>query len=187
MEQSDETLILAFRKGEQAAFELLLQRHAGPLLGYLCRMLGDQSEAEDLFQETFRRMLTKLETFDETKRFKPWLYAIAQNLTIDTVRARQRRPEHTALDDHMDQVADTGLTPSEEMEKADRKRQVRTVVAELPPRQRSTLILAYFHGMSYPEVAAAMECSVGTVKTQMSRALKVLALKLPEPTLVPKP
>ena len=64
---------------------------------------------------------------------------------------------------------------------AERKRRVHAAVADLPPRQRATLVLAYFEGLSYPQVAEVMDCSVGTVKTQMSRALQTLARTLPEP------
>jgi RNA polymerase sigma factor (sigma-70 family) len=74
-------------------------------------------------------------------------------------------------------------SPVEAMDSTERKVLVRTAVESLPPRQKTTLILAYFHGMTYPQVADAMECSVGTVKTQMSRALRALAGRLPSNSL----
>lgn len=185
-EQSDEALILAFREGDAGAFDALLQRYATPLLTFLCRLLGNRAEAEDLFQETFRRVLAKLDTYDSDRRFKPWLYQIAQNLAIDQLRRHQRIPQHEPIDDAMEQVVDSGPTPDEQLDRDDRKQMVRSAVEQLAPRQRATLVLAYFHEMSYNEVAAIMECSVGTVKKQMSRALRNLALHLPEPESMPE-
>ncbi|MFH0878648.1 MAG: sigma-70 family RNA polymerase sigma factor, partial [Lentisphaerota bacterium] len=85
--------------------------------------------------------------------------------------------EHLPL---IDKVPDPSPNPAESAVENDRARQVRLAVDSLPPRQRMALILSYFEGMSYPQVAETMGCSVGTIKTQMSRALRSLFLRLPE-------
>ena len=90
MNRSDEDLIIAYREGDGDAFTQLVQRLGPGLLGYLRKMLGSDAEADDLFQETFRKVLDKLEGFDESRKFKPWLYRIAYNATVDHIRKRQR-------------------------------------------------------------------------------------------------
>jgi RNA polymerase sigma-70 factor (ECF subfamily) len=77
-------------------------------------------------------------------------------------------------------VADESYEPSEEVVRAEQKEQVRQALDMLPTRQRATLVLAYYQQLSYPEVAQVLGCSVGTVKTQMYRALKSLAQRLPD-------
>ena len=189
MNRSDEDLVIAYREGDGDAFTQLVKRLGPGLLGYLRKMLGSDTEAEDLFQDTFRKVLDKLEGFDANRKFKPWLYRIAYNAAIDHIRKRQRGIDGKSIStDNEDVSAMTMIrsndpSPVEVMDKTERKVLVRTAVESLPPRQKTTLVLAYFHGMTYPQVVDAMECSVGTVKTQMSRALRTLAGKLPSTSL----
>jgi RNA polymerase sigma-70 factor (ECF subfamily) len=83
-------------------------------------------------------------------------------------------------------VADETQDPSAEAVRAEQKQQVHRALASLPDRQRVTVVLAYYQGMSYPEVATTLNCSVGTVKTQMFRALRTLAQRLPDVSGVTK-
>lgn len=186
---TDEHLVSAYRSGDTCVLEELLRRHGGSLLGYLTRMLGNRTDAEDVFQETFRRLLGRLDRFDTSRRFKPWLYAIAHNAAVDALRRRGRRPEQVSLDRPISDdgstderlLADPALTPVEELEAEDRRAAVREAIELLSPRQKACLVLVYYHDMSYADTAEALACSIGTVKTHMSRALKALARHLPEP------
>lgn len=184
-ERGDEELMQAYQRGESSALETLVRRHADPLLGFLVRMTNDRAAAEDLFQETFLRVHRKADTFQPGRRFKSWLYAIAAHLAIDRGRRLGRAPtlsldagEEDRLADHL---PDPAPGPDAQAAAADRHRAVRAALDHLSPRQRATLQLAYFEGLSYPEVAAALSCTVGTVKTQVSRALHTLARLLPDP------
>jgi RNA polymerase sigma-70 factor (ECF subfamily) len=153
-------------------------------------MTGSIEQAEDLFQETFKRVYEKADTFRGT-RFKSWLFAIATNVAIDSMR-RSKRLQVVSLNQKVDcdeqegqelgavAVADESYEPSEEVVRAEQKEQVRQALDMLPARQRATLVLAYYQQLSYPEVAQVLGCSVGTVKTQMYRALKSLAQRLPD-------
>ena len=184
-ERSDEELMDLHRQGDTCAFESLVRRYADPLLGFLVRTTNDRAAAEDLFQETFLRVHQKAGSFRPGARFKSWLYAIAAHLAVDRHRRRARAPtlsldagEEDRLIDHL---PDSAPGPAQAADAADQRAQVRAAVETLSPRQRTTLELAYFEGLSYPEVAAAMGCTVGTVKTQVSRALHILARCLPDP------
>jgi len=190
MVNNDKSLIEAHLKGDTTAFGELVRRYGDSLLGYLTTMTGSIELAEDLFQETFKRVHEKAATF-RGSRIKGWLFAIATNVAIDGFR-RGRRLQVTSLNQKLDcnddegqelsavAVADNSYEPSQKVIMAERKKQVRQALEMLPAKQRATLILAYYQQLSYPEVAQVLDCSVGTVKTQMYRALKTLAQRLPD-------
>ena len=188
MEHDDETLLMAHVAGDAMAFAELLNRHSGPVLGYLVRMTGNREQAEDLFQEAFLRVHLKADTFRQGAPFKPWLYTIATRLAIDWTRKRGREAAFIETNCGNDSDAAEPLVqayantpdPSAAAAGSERRDQVRSAVDSLPPRQRATLVLAYYEGLSYSEVAGIMNCSIGTVKTQMSRALERLSGVLAE-------
>ncbi len=95
--KSDEALMAAHLNGDTTAFEELVRRHGGSLLGYLTRMSGNRDRAEDFFQETFKRVHQKGHTFNVEGRFKPWLFAIATNVTMSGLRKTSRRPRVVSL------------------------------------------------------------------------------------------
>jgi RNA polymerase sigma-70 factor (ECF subfamily) len=190
MEDSDKSLLEAHLNGDETAFGELVRRYGGSILGYLIRMSRNREQAEDLFQETFKRVHEKAHTF-RGPQFKGWLFRIATNVALDGRRRSKRlkeislnqRPE--SYDPDSEQLgavapADDSCNPSEQASKAEQAEQVRQAVELLPERQRATLVLAYYQQLSYTDVAEVLGCSVGTVKTQMFRALRTLADKLPE-------
>ena len=190
MVKTDKSLIDAHLKGDTTAFGELVRRYGDSLLGYLTRMAGSREQAEDLFQETFKRAHEKADTF-RGSRLKPWLFTIATNVAIDGMR-KSRRLQVVSLNQGID-CTDGGCEelgtvivdrnssdPSQEVVRAEQKEQVRQALELLPARQRATLVLAYYQQLSYSEVAQVLGCSIGTVKTQMYRALKTLAHKLPD-------
>jgi len=190
MESTDRSLIDAHLRGDHTAFGELVHRYGDSLLGYLTRVCGDREQAEDLFQETFRRVHEKAHTL-RGNQFKNWLYTIATRAAIDGLR-RQRRIHVVSLNQKLDcdgqncgelgavAIAESGPDPSQEAIRVEQKEQVRQALGLLPARQRATLVLAYYQGLSYREVADVMGCSIGTVRTQMFRALRTLARTLPD-------
>ncbi|NIO40414.1 MAG: sigma-70 family RNA polymerase sigma factor [Burkholderiales bacterium] len=135
-------------------------------------------------------MHEKAHTFRGTA-FKSWLFTIATHVAIDGLR-RRRRLQVVSLNHKLDctnsrgqesgavVVADNSYEPSQEVIRAEQTRQVRQAIELLPAKQRATLILAYYQQLSYPQVAEVLGCSIGTVKTQMFRALRTLAQRLPD-------
>ncbi len=174
MPRSDRQLLEAYQQGETTAFEILVRRHGGPLLGYLTRLCGNRDRAEDCFQETFKRMAEKADKI-QGDSLKGWLFRVGSNVAMDGFRQQKKGPTalaHEPIDENQ---------PVDAVMQDERIAQVRTAVNSLPERQKATLLLAYYQKLSYAQVAEALGCSVGTVKTQMSRALKTLAQKLPDP------
>ncbi len=197
MEQSDNSLIKAHRRGDREAFGELVRRYGDGVLGYLVKMSRNREQAEDFFQETFKRVHEKAHTF-RGSNFKSWLFRIATHVAIDGLRKRKRL-RIVSINQPLDcpdgnncesletvAVADDSCDPSEEAERIEQVEKVRKAVASLPDRQRATLVLAYYQQLSYREVAATLGCSTGTVKTQMYRALRTLAERLPDMTGVVK-
>lgn len=180
MERTDELLMEAYRNGEQSAFSALVRRYQGLLFGYLMRMVHNRETAEELFQETFLRVHEKASSYRSGARFRSWLFTIATRIAIDRLRRNKRRPEFQTLENE-EQVRDGGGSPAEETARIELRQTVQGAIDALPPKQRAVLILSYYQGHTYPEIAEIMSCSTGTIKTHMSRALKKLATRLPRP------
>ena len=190
MDNTDKRLIEAHCKGDPMAFGELVRQYGDSILGYLTRMSRNHHEAEDLFQETFKRVHEKAHTF-RGSHFKSWLFTIATHVAIDGMR-RGKNMRVVSLNQKLDctdqdskelstvALADDTNEPSQKAVKAEQIQQVRDAIMSLPSRQRATLVLAYYQQLSYPEVAKVLGCSLGTVKTQMYRALKTLGQKLPD-------
>ncbi|MHC4759454.1 MAG: RNA polymerase sigma factor [Planctomycetota bacterium] len=185
---TDKELIEAHCDGDHEAFAELVHRHGGNVLGYLTKMCNDRDKAEDFFQETFKRVHEKAHTL-QTRQFKSWLFKIATNVALDGFRKESRvrtisMNQNNNCQKRSDEIneitfKDNSSEPSKEAVKSELREQVREAISKLPKHQRSTLILAYYQQLSYKEVAQAMNCSLGTVKTQMFRALRTLAQQLP--------
>lgn len=180
MERTDKSLIEAHCGGCETAFTEVVGRYGGIVLGYLVNFCGDRQLAEDYFQETFQKAYLKANTF-RGANLKPWLLTISTRVAIDGLR-RNKKFRAVSLEDEncSVEVVDPSCDPLAQITKEEARQRVRIAIEKLPARQRATLLLAYYQQMSYPEVAKVLGCSVGTVKTQMFRALKTLAQKLPE-------
>jgi len=190
MVKTDKSLLEAHLKGDTTAFAELVRRYGDSLLGYLTKMTGSREQAEDLFQETFRRVHEKADTF-RGNQIQSWLFTIATRVAIDGFR-KDSRVRVVSLNQGLDcsdgnceelgavTVARNSSDPSEEAVRAEQKEQVRQALDTLPAKQRATLVLAYYQQLTYSEVAEVMGCSLGTVKTQMFRALRTLAQRLPD-------
>lgn len=189
MDSSDKSLIEAHLRGDRNAFNGIVRRYGNGILGYLMKMCNNKDMAEDLFQETFKSVHEKIHTV-RGNTLKPWIYRIATNLAVSQ-RRRQKLRKMESLNKQIDcdennrqpagpAVPEKQKHPFEEAVNTELKQQVRTALQRLPDRQRNALILVYFQHLSYREVAQTMDCSLGTVKTHIFRALKKLANELPE-------
>ena len=186
---SDKSLLEAHCQGDKEAFSELVRRYGAIVLGYLTKLSGGRGQAEDLFQETFKRVHEKAYTL-QSSRFKPWLFTIATRVALDGMRRKNRR-RTVSLNEKLDcsgggcgesdmaLVVDDNGGPAEQAMRTEQKEQVRRAIAMLPERQRATLVLAYYQQLTYREVAEVLDCSIGTVKAQMYRAVRTLAVKLP--------
>jgi RNA polymerase sigma-70 factor (ECF subfamily) len=170
--ESDEELMQAVARGEDAALRALVARHADPLHAYLARLCGDAAEAEDLAQESWLRIVRAAAAFDASRRFRSWAWGIATNVARDRYRrVRARGGVHAPL------VGNTAASGSGEAHSIARV-DLRGRLTELPERLRQALLLRYYDGMSEPEIAETLGIARGTVKSRLHTAVATLRRSL---------
>lgn len=180
---TDEQLIAAYRGGRGEAFELLVQRYRMELLHFLIRFASNRAAAEDLFQEAFLQVHVSINTFDTSKRFKPWLFTIAANKARDYLRKNNRRQAaRLTVNDGgeekfriIDLLETDWPSPNESVEDAETQQRVREMVDALPDHLREVLVLAYFNQFPYKEIASMLSIPLGTVKSRLHAAVGTFA------------
>ncbi|MGF1577898.1 MAG: RNA polymerase sigma factor [Gemmataceae bacterium] len=183
---SDEELLERFRNGAQEAFELLVRRYERELYGYLRRYLGDANLAEDVFQNTFLQLYTKINTYELGRPVRPWLYTIATHQAIDALR-RAGRHQAVSLNQQRDDthngeiqnlialLESQGPSPIHNIQEQERQQWVRDTVNKLPDFLRQVVLLNYYQGLKYREIAEILDIPVGTVKSRLHSAVAKLA------------
>lgn len=174
--RTDEELVIAYRKGDSEASSELVLRYTKRLH----KFLGGSSDAMDLVQETFKKVFSSLHSFNEKKSFKSWLFQIARNCSIDEKRKAGVRFNLHNSEEFLDVEDCPTQSPSTLMSTSERKNIILQSILELPEKQREVLSMSYYQGLSYPEIALKLKCSVSTVKTHMSRAVQRLSKTLPD-------
>jgi RNA polymerase sigma-70 factor (ECF subfamily) len=179
---SDEELLTRFCKGQTEAFGALVRRYERELYGYLRRYLGDAHLAEDVFQNTILQVYVKCGHYEAGRPVRPWLYTIATNQAIDALR-RNGRHQLLSLDQQREELADgelsslvetlesTSPNPADAAQGQERREKIRASVDGLPEFLRQVLILAYYQGLKYREIADILGIPVGTVKSRLHAAL----------------
>ena len=182
-ECSDEELLSQFCLGKTEAFGVLVRRYERELYGYLQRYLGDRDLADDVYQNTFLQLYTKIGTYEPGRPVRPWLYTIATHQAIDALRRNGRhqavslemvREESSGQGDlnglvHLLESQEPG--PFEQLAEQEQRVKVRASVEKLPEPYRQVLLLAYYQGLKYREIADILEIPVGTVKSRLHAAL----------------
>ena len=180
MEDTESNWIQQARAGDQAtsadAFSRLVEAYQTPVYNLAYRMLGNRTEAEDAAQETFIRAYTRLDTYDPGRKFSSWLLSIASHYCVDVLR--RRRITYQSLDD-LPPMIELAMPPATQPEQVMVSKQAASAVQKLldvlSPDYRTPVILRYWYGMSYREIAETMGVSVGTIKTRLHRARAKLA------------
>lgn len=183
---SDHEIIQLVKDGDESAFAEIISRYRNPITNYLYRFLNDYEEAVDLAQETFVRVYFALDRYHTEYAFSTYIYRIATNLAISEIRKRKRRNlfSLTGLfrsdaDDMTEyQPPDTRQGPAENLEEDERSRLIMTAIAALPEKYRLPIILRDIQGRTYEEVAEILELGLGTTKSRISRARRLLRTKL---------
>lgn len=161
-------------RGDSAAFEQLVERHQALVLGTVARMLGSNSDVEDLSQQVFIRVWKSAPRYTPTAKFTTWLLTITRNLVFNEIRRRKRHPAET-LDVHQGEESlplpdKTGRVPDEELLESELQREVDKAIRALPEKQRLAVILRRYEEKSYEEIAQVLELSVPAVKSVLFRA-----------------
>ena len=183
----DAALIEQARRGEGAAFDQLVLRHQQMVFAVTLRMLGDRHEAQEVAQDVFVRAFQSFDGFRGDAKLSTWLVSITMNLCRNRRRwwARRRRIIVASLDDRSEtkdgtverEVEDPSPTPAHIASARERERYLMDALRLLDEASRSVVILRDLQGCSYEEIAQALQCRVGTVKSRLNRArLKLRSL-----------
>ncbi len=169
--------VLAVQRGDQDAFASLLSRYQNRLYRYLLRLVREPSTADDLFQQTWMRVLKNIGSYDPRRNFDAWLFAVARNVAIDHFRRRQpgsleevlesRRPISIGLSSNAPGALELVLA-------TERAEMVQRALASQPPVYREILCLRFEEEMKLEEIALVLGIPLGSVKSRLSRALEHL-------------
>ncbi len=172
---TDIQLILSFQEGDSNALETLIARHKDKLFSSILFIVKDKYLAEDLFQETFVRIIDTLRCrrYNEEGKFLPWAMRIAHNLCVDYFRKIKRTPtivtqENKDIFDYIHFVGDNAEQKLVRYQSYDR---VHNMLSKLPEEQREVIVLRHFGDMSFKEIAEATNCSINTALGRMRYGL----------------
>jgi RNA polymerase sigma-70 factor, ECF subfamily len=169
--------ILAVQKGDPDAFASLLGRYQNRLYRYLLRWVREPAAAEDLFQQTWMRVIQHIRRFDAKRNFDAWLFAVARNIVIDYLRRRRPGSLEEPVDDDLtlSGLLATGAPgPLDQVLRSEIIELVRRALESQPPVYREILSLRFVEEMKLEEIAEVLSVPLGTVKTRLARALERL-------------
>jgi RNA polymerase sigma-70 factor (ECF subfamily) len=171
--------------GHDAALNDLMERHAKPVFHFLCRMLGNEDDANDLAQETFVRVFKSRGSFRAEQKFSTWLFTIAANLARNHFRWRTRHPNISLDAQNPETEQSLGSTlpannpaPNEQALAAERAKAVRVAVGKLPEDLREAMVLCEWEERSVAEAAAILETTPKAVESRLYRARQILRARL---------
>lgn len=180
-----ETITDTCRKEERQAFDELVQRHHKQAYNIAYRMTGNDADAEDLTQEAFVRAYRFFGQYRRELPFENWLYRIMSNVFVDMLRRRPKayirsldQPIQTEDGEAQMEIADTGMTPEESVLSNELDSKIQTALMTMSEEFRLAVVYADIEGLSYEEIAEAMRCSIGTVRSRLHRGRKILRERL---------
>ena len=171
----EQVLVLRYQAGDETALEELVERHYGPLLYFVRRMLGGSAGAEDVLQDTWLAVVRGLRKLRNPKAFTAWLYRIARNRVYEQLRKSDRFVP-------LNEEAEAAPAPEDNAEvfSADDAARVHECLEKLHPQHREVLVLRFLEQMSYHEIEAVVGCSLGTVRSRLHYAKRALRRAMEE-------
>jgi len=188
LSKPDTALLARCREEDPSAFDEIVLRYKQKIFQYIHRMVGDADEAEDLTQEVFVKTYVSLSSFRSQSSLNTWLYRIAGNLCIDAHRKKSRKDAAlgghvVSLDEsrgdssdaaeenrHAKEAPDSRFEPYHLLEQQELDAQIQLALARLPEKMRSVVILHDLEGLPYEDIAAIVDCPLGTVKSRLFNA-----------------
>ena len=178
---SDAELLTRYTAGDEAAFREIVNRYKNSLYAFLRQFLNRHDLVEDVFQETFLQLYASRDSFDTNRPLRPWLFTIAANKAKDALRKWQRTSavsigtmadsQDFSFDDMLNTVTSDSTMPYDELQKDETAQRVRQIITDMPENLREILILAYFQGFSYKQMAQILSIPIGTVKSRLHTAV----------------
>ncbi len=183
---TDAEIMLRVKAGDDAAFNLLVEKFRRPMIGFMYRMTHNAATAEELAQEVFLRVYRSRASYEANAKFTTWLYRIATNLAVNNARdTRHERPEVTVNIDESDDetgltvdVPDSSLNAEQEILRRERLAAIKRHVQSLPERQRMAVLMHKYQNMDYKQIAGVLHLSESATKSLLFRAYETLREKL---------
>jgi RNA polymerase sigma-70 factor (ECF subfamily) len=183
MEQSDQSLLNMYLDGQVDALEQLVERHKGPLFGYIVNMVGARHDADEVFQEVWFRVIKKAASY-KNKNFRGWLMRIAHNIVIDRFR---KKKASVSLDDDTDNsrpllesISGKENSPAAETANSEVAVMIEEGVRKLPPEQKEVFVMRMKAGLTFKEIAKIQKVTINTALARMQYALAKLRPGLEE-------
>lgn len=185
MEQEAQEIAHGLRRRDPDLLDRLIQQYHYRLLRYLVMLTGSQETAEDLFQETWVRVLEKGHQYSARWKFETWLFTIARHLAIDLLRRRQPQSLDALLEPGegekaMELPAPKGTTPFEATAQGEEARRIASLLRRLPPTYREVLVLRFQEDLELQEIASIVGTPLSTIKSRLYRGLEALREHLEE-------
>ena len=182
---SSEDLMDRVAKGDDEAFEILVNRHQVSVLNLIYRFIGDRTQAKDLAQEVFLRVWQAAKTYEPKAKFTTWIYRITTNLCLNELKSARRRrwfqflrPDEDNENATEDLLPDGSPSAEDLLLVRERNRHISDALQSLPSNQRMALILKRYDDLSYQEIAQILGCSVPAVESLLVRAKRTLQERL---------
>ena len=183
-QQMDHELVARVQRGDSKAFDLLVRKYQHRIVALIGRYVPDWSECQDVAQEAFLRAYRALGSFRGEAQFYTWLHRIAVNTAKNHLVANGRRPPTDDIDVADAEQYDSGIrlrdndTPERELMRQQMEQTVMRAVEALPEELRTAITLREVEGLSYEEIAARMDCPIGTVRSRIFRAREAIEQEL---------
>jgi RNA polymerase sigma-70 factor (ECF subfamily) len=187
MARTDVQLMLDVKAGDEQSFELLLRKYRTPLVNFLYRMVRDTAVAEDLAQEVFLRVYRARQEYAPSAKFTTWMFRIATNLALNSVRDNRHRKMEISMDQSVDagedeqrplEVPDRAPSVEQELVARCRAELIMKAIHSLPEKQRAAVLLHKYQELDYDEIARVLECSESALKSLLFRAYESLRVEL---------
>jgi RNA polymerase sigma-70 factor, ECF subfamily len=181
--ERDAELMLRVRDGDATSFAQLLDKHRGPVIHFLYRMVQNQAIAEELAQEVFLRVYRSRASYEPTAKFTTWLFRIATHLALNWIRdGRHEKAKESLDEDAKDavgrQLASHRPNVEQNLLREARLQEIRQAIESLPAKQRAAVMMHQYEEMEYTQIASVLECSESAVKSLLFRAYEALRARL---------
>jgi RNA polymerase sigma-70 factor (ECF subfamily) len=192
--ETDAELMLRVKAGDEASFDILLEKYRTPVVKFIQRMVQNSAAAEELAQDVFLRVYRAREGYEPSARFTTWLFRIATHIALNALRDGRKERNVQSLDagysgagnsngapgrdDTPIEVGDTRATIEEFLVESAEVREIRSAVMALPGKQRAAVLMHKYHELDYKQIAESLGCSESAVKSLLFRAYETLRQKL---------
>ena len=179
----DEVLVRDYLSGDDSAFTLIVEKYLKPIYNFVYRMTKNKKDAEEITQESFIKIWKNLKKFKQTEKLKTWMFAIARNTAVDSLRKKKavlfsEFDNENEEDVFENMLADDEMIADEIFEIAEKKDLVNKLLGNMPIKYRDVLLLYYKEELSFSEISKMLKKSINTVKSRHRRALLSLKEKL---------